>query len=50
MDMDIVVVEDAVVYAEGVIVCLAVFEGQHRRLLHHVAEVSCQRQLSALSF
>ena len=49
MYVDVPVVEDTIVHAERVDVSLYVFEGDNCRLLHHVTEVSGQRQLASLT-
>ena len=49
VDVDVPAVEDAVVHAQHVDVCLDVLQGYDRRFLHHVAQVAGERQLAGLS-
>ena len=46
MDVNVPVVEDAIVYAERVDMRLYVFESYDSRLLHYVAEIAGERQLA----
>ena len=43
-------VEDAVVNAQLVNMCLAILQGDDGTLLHDVAQVAGQRQLASLAF
>ena len=49
MDVDVPVVEDAVVNAQHVGMGLHVLQCQHGTLLHDVTQVTCQRELGALA-
>ena len=49
VDVDVPVVEDAVVHTQSLHVGLHVFQGDDGTLLHHVAQVARQRQLAGLA-
>jgi len=50
MDVDIPVVEDAVVDVQRIAVGFDILQGDDGTLLHHVAEITRQRELAALAF
>ena len=47
--MDIPVAENSVIYSEQVDMRFDIFECNHGRFLHHVSEVTCQREFSCLA-
>ena len=49
MDVDVPLFKDAVVDTERINMRLDILQCNDGRLLHHIAEVSCQRQLAGFS-